>query len=60
MATASNVIDIDRDFDPEAGETLDQYRERVLKTMQQPGFGAQSKPATAPAPQVPAGDNATA
>ena len=59
MATASNV-DIDRDFDPEAGETLDQYRERVLKTMQQPGFGAQAKPVPTPAAQAPAGDDATA
>lgn len=59
MATASNVTDIDRGFDPEAGETLDQYRERVLKTLQQPGFGVQANPAPAPTPQVPAGDDAT-
>ena len=59
MATASNVTDIDRGFDQEAGETLDQYRERVLKTLQQPGFGAQANPAPAPTPQVPAGDDAT-
>lgn len=59
MATASNV-DIDRDFDPAGGETLDQYRERVLKTMQQPGFGAQAKPAPTPAAQASAGDDASA
>jgi hypothetical protein len=46
MATASNVVDVDKQFDPEGPETLDQYRERVLRDLPQPGFG--SKP---PAPQ---------
>ena len=40
MATASvSVQDIDRGYDPDGGETLDQYRERVLKDAKQPGFG---------------------
>ena len=59
MATASNV-DIDRDYDPEAGETLDQYRERVLKDLKQPGFGAAPPaiPTAASANLSPADDQA--
>ena len=52
MATASvSVEDVDKGFDPEGGETLDQYRERVLRDAKQPGFGNAGKAAeTAPAP----------
>lgn len=42
MATTgdvNNLRDIDADFDPNGAETLDQYRERVLRGLQQPGFG---------------------
>ena len=40
MAAASVIVqDIDKDYDPEGGETLDQYRERVLRDAKQPGFG---------------------
>ena len=46
MATASvSVQDIDKGFDPEGGETLDQYRERVLRDAKQPGFGDAGKAA---------------
>ena len=52
MAAASVIVqDIDKGFDPEGGETLDQYRERVLKDAKQPGFGNAGKAAEAvPAP----------
>ncbi len=52
MATASvSVKDIDKGYDPENGETLDQYRERVLRDAKQPGFGNAGKAAeTIPAP----------
>lgn len=59
MATAS-VVDIDKDFDPAGTETLDQYRERVLKSLKQPGFGAAPPaiPAAASADLSPADDQA--
>lgn len=48
MATASvGVQDIDKGFDPDGGETLDQYRERVLRDAKQPGFGNAGKAAEA-------------
>lgn len=52
MAAASvGVQDVDRGYDPEGGETLDQYRERVLRDAKQPGFGDAGKAAEAtPAP----------
>jgi hypothetical protein len=52
MAAASvSVQDIDKGYDPEGGETLDQYRERVLRDATQPGFGNAGKAAeTTPAP----------
>ena len=52
MATASvSVQDIDKGYDPEGGETLDQYRERVLRDAKQPGFGNAGKATEAvPAP----------
>ena len=59
MATASvTVQDIDKGYDPESGETLDQYRERVLRDARQPGFGNAGK-ATEAAP-APATDGAPA
>ena len=46
MATASVIVqDIDKGYDPEGGETLDQYRERVLRDTKQPGFGNAGKAA---------------
>jgi hypothetical protein len=51
MATASNVIDVDKGFDPEGPETLDQYRERVLRDLPQPGFGS-NPPAPRPISEV--------
>lgn len=48
MATTGNVSnskDIDRDFNPDGTETLDQFRERVLRDLQQPGFGNAGQPA---------------
>ena len=52
MAAASvSVQDIDKGYDPEGGETLDQYRERVLRDATQPGFGNAGKATEAtPAP----------
>ena len=52
MAAASvSVQDIDKGYDPEGGETLDQYRERVLRDAKQPGFGNAGKATeTNPAP----------
>lgn len=52
MATASVIVqDIDKGYDPEGGETLDQYRERVLRDATQPGFGNAGKATEAtPAP----------
>lgn len=52
MATASVIVqDIDNGYDPEGGETLDQYRERVLRDAKQPGFGNAGKATQAvPAP----------
>lgn len=52
MAAASvSVQDVDKGYDPESGETLDQYRERVLKDAKQPGFGNAGKSAEViPAP----------
>ena len=59
MAAASvSVQDIDKGYDPEGGETLDQYRERVLKDAKQPGFGNAGK-ATEAVP-APATDSAAA
>ena len=59
MATASVIVqDIDKGYDPEGGETLDQYRERVLRDAKQPGFGNAGK-ATEAAP-TPATDSAAA
>ena len=54
MATASvSVQDIDKGYDSESGETLDQYRERVLRDAKQPGFGNAGKAAeTAPTPET--------
>ena len=49
MATTGNVSnprDIDKDFNPEGTETLDQFRERVLRDLQQPGFGNAGQQAT--------------
>lgn len=46
MATASvSVQDIDKGYDPDGGETLDEYRERVLRDAKQPGFGNAGKAA---------------
>ena len=52
MAAASVIVqDIDKGYDTEGGETLDQYRERVLRDAKQPGFGNAGKAAeTAPTP----------
>ena len=52
MAAASVIVqDIDKGYDTEGGETLDQYRERVLRDAKQPGFGNAGKAAeTTPAP----------
>ena len=48
MAAASVIVqDIDKDYDPKGGETLDQYRERVLRDAKQPGFGNAGKAAEA-------------
>ena len=59
MAAASVIVqDIDKGFDPEGGETLDQYRERVLKDAKQPGFGNAGK--VAEAVPAPATDSAPA
>ena len=59
MAAASvSVQDIDKGYDPEGGETLDQYRERVLRDAKQPGFGNAGK-ATEAAP-APAPDSTSA
>lgn len=54
MAAASvSVQDIDKGFDPEGGETLDQYRERVLRDAKQPGFGNAGKATeAAPTPAI--------
>ena len=59
MAAASvSVQDIDKGYDPESGETLDQYRERVLRDAKQPGFGNAGK--TTEAAPTPATDSAPA
>ena len=47
MATESvEAQDIDKGFDPSGTETLDEYRQRVLQTLQQPGFGNAGKQPT--------------
>ena len=44
MATESvDAHDIDKGFDPGGTETLDEYRQRILQTLQQPGFGNAGK-----------------
>lgn len=44
MATESvEAHDIDKGFDPSGTETLDAYRQRILQTLQQPGFGNAGK-----------------
>lgn len=47
MATESvEAQDIDKGFDPNGTETLDEYRQRILQTLQQPGFGNAGKQST--------------
>ena len=44
MATESvDAHDIDKGFNPSGTETLDEYRQRILQTLQQPGFGNAGK-----------------
>jgi hypothetical protein len=44
MATESvEAQDIDKGFDSSGTETLDEYRQRILQALQQPGFGSAGK-----------------
>jgi hypothetical protein len=47
MATESvDTQDIDKGFVSGGTETLDEYRQRILQTLQQPGFGNAGKQTT--------------
>ena len=57
MAANQNVIDVDKSYDPASGLTLDEHRQQVFATLQQPGFGGRSpapQPAADAAPTAPA------